>query len=180
MLADWPIGSRLIYADWPKFWWITTEKVEYPGKFSHKWPKVDSNSFSKAFTLILYGKLWFIITTRFGPWFGPPFTCGWHAGNGDFGILVIFEDFRYILEDFWIISGEFWRNRFVVLKRRLRPSINWRATKKMRISDKFVLTVWAFFELQEKKEEKWRQLTLPDLSASLLVKKRQFYGFLPS
>ena len=43
------------------------------------------------------------------------------------GFLRIFGD---ILEDFWRSFEEFWRNWFVV--RRLRTSINWRPTKKMR------------------------------------------------
>merc|ERR1712150_36210 len=43
------------------------------------------------------------------------------------GFFRIFGD---ILEDFWRSFEEFWRNLFVV--RRLRTSINWRPTKKMR------------------------------------------------
>ena len=46
-----------------------------------------------------------------------------------FGRLIrLFGD---ILEDFWTLFEEFWRNWFIV-RRRLRTSINWRPTKKMR------------------------------------------------
>ena len=49
---------------------------------------------------------------------------------------LIFERFIRIfgdiLEDFWTIFEEFWRNWFIVRRGRLRTSINWRPTKKMR------------------------------------------------
>ena len=51
-------------------------------------------------------------------------------GNGEFDFWVIYEDFWRIFEDVWRFFEEFWRNWFVV--RRLRTSINWRPTKKMR------------------------------------------------
>ena len=49
---------------------------------------------------------------------------------------LIFERFIRIfgdiLEDFWTIFEEFWRNWFIVRRRRLRTSINQRTTKKMK------------------------------------------------
>ena len=54
--------------------------------------------------------------------------------------LMIFGEF---LGDFWKFFEEFWRNWFVV-RRRLRTSINWRPTKKMRF--------WGHYGLQTASE----------------------------
>ena len=62
--------------------------------------------------------------------FGPNRPAADMEGNGEFHFWVIFRIFGDILDDFWRIFEEFWRNLFVV--RRLRTSINRRATKKMR------------------------------------------------
>ena len=52
-------------------------------------------------------------------------------GNGEIDFWVNYEDFWRIFKDVCRFLNEFWRNWFIV--RRLRPSINRRPTKKMRL-----------------------------------------------
>ena len=63
--------------------------------------------------------------------FGPTRPAADMEGSGEYHFWVIFSRiFGDILDDFWRIFEEFWRNFFVV--RRLRTSINRSPTKKMR------------------------------------------------